>query len=1072
MPSTLSVQSTASTADLNTVLSSSRTSQLAIAHSQREARLLLSSVRANRQSISATMRPRNLADEEAQQQRHIDLINQSRNCMRTVPRSFRRLFTEMSSAILMRYAIASSQRNEQQQLTHLVQFLSLPRQHLSTDGQSRAGHSARKRNERERLQQMIEFQSQLQHHHDSGSTDVLQYSHSSATAIESASELQDVEDRELMQRRGIKSAMSLVRDGHTLRAARRLMRTSTPVSNMNESQLNVMQQLHPQRDGSMPFMPQLPESSHAIHVQDGELQRVIAKLNTGSAPGLSGWSFDMLQMISRDNTCLSGIKHIVQDILSGTMPIAAREFLLSSQLIGIPKSNSDKLRPIAIGESIYRVAASYALLGASEATESLRPLQFGVSTRGGADQMLHQTQHELSTPDASAICIDFANAFNSIDRHKVLTSLYSKREYSSLWRIAAFTYSEPTKLYTRSSTTDNLESSIISSQGVRQGDPLASLLFSLAIDSTLRSIQQTHKVTVRAYLDDVVITGKPAVCFAAYKQLVNSAQHHLQLKVQPTKCAFINFHRTTATIQNLINEAAMQQHSVCAPLLGSFIGINDKAVSESLRASSNLSHTQFFDAIKNEQMSTQCAMSFLRLSAMPKMSYLLRVNTPNRIQSAAAEFDKQLSAATAHTLRLKSRLDYLATEDKAAHSRVLQQLALPISRCGFGLRRASELSPICYLTSITSCIEHCIEYWKEVFKNKQNSAALTQSIDDASSRIKLRINNASECSKLLPPDASRIIQWVAKQSTHDASSKNRQHNITLACESKEFDSFLHAADESACMQLRSHLKSLAQPFTHDWLKALPVTNHLTITDEAFQHASLHRLWLPQSDWQPRSDNKCSLCSIDITHDYYHSNSCTKVTASKHQRHNGIRDMFVDYCNRLSLSCTKEPHYTCSDGKRPDLSLMFDRRLPVMADVTVIDPLSHTRSNSNMCPKRACEIAATHKKSKYKELVDSSHVEFIPLVFTTYNQRGCDTQKLFSDLITQGRELHCVYDARDTLFELTHGIAVHLVHANHLAYSEWINRISRTDDTSRPTGPCAAAELRRAHANILQQAGMG
>ena len=56
-------------------------------------------------------------------------------------------------------------------------------------------------------------------------------------------------------------------------------------------------------------------------------------------------------------------------------------------------------------------------------------------------------------------------------------------------------------------------------QGVRQGDPLGPLLFSLGLHPVLKLIQDTYAVRVVAYLDDVYLVGEENEVREAFTRL-------------------------------------------------------------------------------------------------------------------------------------------------------------------------------------------------------------------------------------------------------------------------------------------------------------------------------------------------------------------------------------------------------------------------------------------------------------------------------------------------------------------------------------------------------------------------
>ena len=94
---------------------------------------------------------------------------------------------------------------------------------------------------------------------------------------------------------------------------------------------------------------------------DEHLVKAIKRMSNGAAPGSSGWTVEMLVTLTKDQDCLNGLALFLQDIINGNLPDSIKPFLLQSTLIGLEKNNGASIRPIAIGEIFYRVAATLAL---------------------------------------------------------------------------------------------------------------------------------------------------------------------------------------------------------------------------------------------------------------------------------------------------------------------------------------------------------------------------------------------------------------------------------------------------------------------------------------------------------------------------------------------------------------------------------------------------------------------------------------------------------------------------------------------------------------------------------------
>ena len=84
------------------------------------------------------------------------------------------------------------------------------------------------------------------------------------------------------------------------------------------------------------------------------------------------------------------------------------------------------MRPIAVGCTLRRLAAKVASNKALEDTATLlAPHQLGYGVKGGAEAAVHSARLFLRNlkPDQALLKLDFKNAFNSVRRDKMLSSV-------------------------------------------------------------------------------------------------------------------------------------------------------------------------------------------------------------------------------------------------------------------------------------------------------------------------------------------------------------------------------------------------------------------------------------------------------------------------------------------------------------------------------------------------------------------------------------------------------------------------------------------------------------------------
>ena len=163
------------------------------------------------------------------------------------------------------------------------------------------------------------------------------------------------------------------------------------------------------------------------------------------------------------------------------------------------------VRPIAVGSVFRRTVAKLACSLLRDRFGSyFSPFQFGVSTPGGSERVVHLLQLSLSQhPDWVLLKTDARNAFNSVSRQRFLDLV--NEHFPTLQAFVYACYAVPPSLVLLHE--DGFRC-IKSEEGVQQGDPLGPFLFSLALQSCLvEAHAAASEGFVISYLDDAVIGG-------------------------------------------------------------------------------------------------------------------------------------------------------------------------------------------------------------------------------------------------------------------------------------------------------------------------------------------------------------------------------------------------------------------------------------------------------------------------------------------------------------------------------------------------------------------------------------
>jgi hypothetical protein len=295
------------------------------------------------------------------------------------------------------------------------------------------------------------------------------------------------------------TAVKDVEKGRLGSAARRLAGTAA-VATVDNEVVATLRDKHP-AGAEDPFGPTDGPSSGDIPSEE-EIMAAFKTFKPDTSPGLSGWTHHLLATALRVLAFLKAIHTLTGLIMAGTAP--GQAMLCASRLTPLRKPDGG-LRPIAVGDMIYRLATK-AIIRHSNRRAFLLPYQFGVGSKGGVEPVVRAVERALDgtldRPYTHLTSLDFSNAFNTVDRRDIAEGL---RQYAPiLYRAGRWAYGCTSSLVLGSPEGRHI---IISAQGVRQGDPMGPLMFSLGIRSLLRDLASTlgPDRLILAHLDDIYI---------------------------------------------------------------------------------------------------------------------------------------------------------------------------------------------------------------------------------------------------------------------------------------------------------------------------------------------------------------------------------------------------------------------------------------------------------------------------------------------------------------------------------------------------------------------------------------
>lgn len=459
-----------------------------------------------------------------------------------------------------------------------------------------------------------------------------------------------------------------------LSRASRMLSDESGIAPVDEATLAQLRAQHPSGDAlpfadttlpSVPAAPDLEELLYAFRE---------FKPETGAA--VSGWNQPLMKLALQNKSFQSFMVLLCAQVARGTAP--GQQMLCASRLTPLVKPGGG-VRPIAVGELFYRLITK-ALHKKFRAPDALLPTQLGVKTPGGVEPLVRvvelMSRGELdefhwwsSNPESQVemplwaylTSLDWKNAFNSLSRSTMAAAI--AEHCPQLLRTAKWAYDNPTPLVIGSAngTTHVLQSS----NGVRQGDPLGPLFFSIGIRALLERLETAlgEEHVVMAYLDDIFIISKEPGALLAAKRAVEGNPEGLSLNV--SKCR----EYTRGEIQS----SGVRLLGTC---VGPFEARNNFAT-EAVRASIDK-----LEALMETDVSAQVKLLLVRMCIQQEQRHLLRSLDTRDCSDLWVWLDSVLQDAA-----LQSR----GSEQDGEYDQDIA--SLPVREGGLGILSHGEIAP-------------------------------------------------------------------------------------------------------------------------------------------------------------------------------------------------------------------------------------------------------------------------------------------------------------------------------------------------------------------------------------------
>ena len=752
---------------------------------------------------------------------------------------------------------------------------------------------------------------------------------------------ENLSEEEILRKKNAKRAATKAGEGQFTRALQAL--TSAGMAEPSRQTVKVMREKHP---AAQHPIGDLPTTDHApLSFTSTQVVKAALKFNKGSAGGPSGLRPEHLRVVlqssnaRRDSAAVS-LTRLLNNMMAGKVPPLVAPYLCGALLhAGLKKDGG--LRPIAVGDLLRRLASKCAAAAVSDkAAALLAPLQLGVGIRGGCEAIIHAARQAVNKAGEKFVMrADLINAFNVADRATALQEVEQHFPELLPWVITA--YSSPSHLIFGSTN-------IWSLTGFHQGDPLASLLFSLVLHPILLKIkEQIPSLDLNAwYLDDGTLVGTvPELCQAVdiivregpARGLILSTAHTTRAPALPKTTVWSKLDVTGD--DDPLGKGVPRVRGLGITLLGAPLGhhgYEEEVIQEKVNKVQEI--TSLLPDLKDPHAEFCLLRSCLSL---PKLMFILRTVDTTAHRHLLAQFDLTTREALSRILGVP------------LNDLQWRQAKLPVHLGGMGLRAAMDHGAAAYSTSLL-----------------QSQPLVRQLLNAA--------EDENEPAPLCPPVLATLSIQLNEEATVESLTGLTQRMVSakvdLANQTLLKPRILEAGEREA-----ARWASLSLPQAGAWLNCPPLPAlGLHLRGPEFVVACKFRLGMNIYD----SAGSCPACGrySDVLGD--HGMVCG-TGGERIARHNALRDALHDTAAAAGLAPQKEGRALLPGNDRRPADIL----LPGWAggrdaalDVTVVHPLQDaTRARAAAEPGYALSYAYNNKMRVTADLCDQQGIAFIPVV---------------------------------------------------------------------------------------------
>jgi hypothetical protein len=599
----------------------------------------------------------------------------------------------------------------------------------------------------------------------------------------------------------------------------------------------------------------------------------------------------------------------------------------------------------------------------------LEPLQMGVGSPLGTERIVRAAEEWSRIhrgTDKVLLKVDIRNAFNTVSRAALLDR--TRLLFPEVVPWIAATYLIPAHLRHGGFT-------VLSEDGVQQGDPLGPLLFALALHPlALRIAREVPGLDVHKwYLDDGVLAGSAEDVRSALAIILAACppdgRGELGLSVRLEKCELITCRANTDTSAFPPNIQVMDTNF---ELLGLPVGTEEHII-DYLRRKPIRKALDAIQAVCRLD-DPQVAYALLRdCCAFPRVVHVLRSVPPRLTRQALTPYDAEVRAAMSFVIGADIPMSHWVTATWAT------------SQGGFGLRSSSRHAPAGYVASTLECAT--LDGWDpRQLPDWQETIGLLNVLLPPHRRLDMYA--AAETS------LSLLKMWMEEEDARSYSSSHKgrggdssyQRVLSRCIDTHQREGVLADCPDE---EHRAHLVAVGTADAGAWLRAIPSKGlMLALPPADFRAASLLRLHLIS---QPEACPHCDR-PPPAPDNGRHLLSCKRAPGVV-ARHNALRNTLHEAITASGFSSALE--VTAGGGKQRPGDVVMCGQPPTFIDVAVIHPLHPQYRSTRGRP--VDNYAANIKVAKYGTRLREDGLLFCPFVADVFGNLCCEATHLLQRL---------------------------------------------------------------------------